>query len=296
MATTISPRLAADLQAALADACARMQLPSDGARLIAYTVNAVYRLDAPVVVRIATGETGRARGQRTVAAARWLSEHDAPAVRLLDGVQPVTIGDYTATFWHAEEVRNDWTAHDLAAPLRELHRIAADPALPAWDPFTTGHHRLAAADPVMTGSDLEWLQNQWAAVEQAYRHDSPEIPVGVVHGDPHIGNLLSTGSGRVIYCDLDETGIGPLAWDLVPQAVGASRFDRMPFYIEFAAAYGADVRDEPYWPLLARIRELIMVTSVLPDLGHRPSVAAEHAHRLASLRSGDTSAVWHPYR
>jgi len=297
VATKLSLGHTAELRAALVNACARMNLDADGAELIQYSVNAVFRLvTAPVVVRVAAGAGGRTRGHRLVAAARWLADHDAPVVRLLDGDQPVDIaGEFTFTFWHELAIRQAWTAQDLAQPLRTLHGLQPDPAMPEWDPFSIAQEWLAAADSAISATDLEWLREQWEAAETNYRKWRPTMSIGIVHGDPHLGNLLADGE-RAVLCDLDETGTGPILWDLVPQAVGATRFAREPFYRQFVDAYGIDIRDEPYWSVLQRIRELIMVSSVLPNLSHRPEVAAEQAHRFQSLRRGDTAATWHRYQ
>ncbi len=297
MATIISPGRAAELHAAVIEACNQMGVDPFGAELIKYTVNAVYTLSAPIVVRVGSGGIGHYRGARLIETADWLTKHDAPTIRLVEGQQPVCVGDFTVTFWHKVHRRVRWTASDLAQPLRALHQLPTDDAdLPGWDPFETARHRLAAADSGISGDDLQWLRDAWFEAEQNYRTADFSLPFAVIHGDPHIGNLLVDNRDRIVLCDLDESGIGPMAWDLVPQAVGATRFDRADFYRDFAAAYGVDVRDLPEWPVLARIRELIMVTSVLPDLGQRPGIAAEQAHRLASLRSRDAASVWHPYQ
>ncbi|WP_280390706.1 aminoglycoside phosphotransferase family protein [Nocardia brasiliensis] len=298
MATNLSPGRSAELHAAVADACAQMNIVATQAELIKYTVNAVFRLHGqPIIVRVGAGDVGEARGARLVRVARWLAQAGAPISPILDGPQPVYVaGRYTVTFWHELSTQPAWSPRELADPLRVIHSLAPDNALPEWNPFDTARQRLAAADGAVARDDLKWLGEQWSAAEHDYRSVAPMMPTGIVHGDPHTGNLLRDGRGRVVLCDLDETGIGPLAWDLVPQAVGAVRFDRADFYAEFIEAYGADVRVEPFWPVLARIRELIMVTSVLPDLGQRPAVAAQHAHRLATLRAGNRTATWSLYR
>lgn len=278
--------------------CARAGLNAAGAKLIKYTVNAVFRLPAEhVVVRIASGPDAAARAWRTVRTARWLLDRGAPIGPLLAGDQPIAIdGWHWATFWQELDRPPAWSPAELAAPLKALHSLTPDSALPQWNPFTTAHDRLAAADHAVAGADdLRWLTAQWEHAEHMYRSWEHELPLTVIHGDPHTGNLLRRADGRVVLCDLDETGIGPAAWDLVPQAVGAARFARHEFYREFAHAYGRDVRQEAYWPVLARIRELIMVTGVLPDLRSRPTVAAQFTHRLATLRAGNTTATWDLY-
>ncbi|WP_051030280.1 MULTISPECIES: phosphotransferase [Nocardia] len=301
MATDIAAERAAELHRIVELACARIGLNSHGAELIKYTVNAVYRLPRErVVLRVASGPVAMSRGQRVVTMARWLHARDAPIATLLDADQPLTVdGDYTVTFWHELGRRTDWTADDLASPLHRLHALDLDSAdhavLPTWDPFTTARDRLAHADTtVLAPADARWLGEQWDSAEQAFRHVQDQLPTGIIHGDPHTGNLLHRHDDTVL-CDLDETGIGPLAYDLVPQAVGATRFGRHDFYRDFVHAYGSEVRDDPAWPILSRIRELIMVTSVLPDLQHRPTVAAQHAHRLATLRTARHDIAWDLY-
>ncbi|MEU6559298.1 aminoglycoside phosphotransferase family protein [Nocardia nova] len=297
MATIISPGRAAELHAAVVEACNQVGVDPSGAELIKYTVNAVYTLRAPVVVRVGSGGIGQYRGTRLIKAADWLTKHDAPTIRLVEAQQPVCLGDFTVTFWHKVHQHVRWAASELAQPLRALHQLLTDDAdLPFWDPFETARHHLAAADRGISAGNLQWLEDAWSEAEQNYRTAYFSLPFAVIHGDPHIGNLLVDDCSRIVLCDLDESGIGPMAWDLVPQAVGATRFDRADFYWDFATAYGMDVRDLPEWPVLARIRELIMVTSVIPDLGQRPGIAAEQAHRLASLRFGDDATVWHPYQ
>ena len=63
--------------------------------------NAVYRLTAPVIVRISRigGDVDHAR--RTVAVARWLESIIYPAVRVLDVDQPVVVDGHVVTFWEA---------------------------------------------------------------------------------------------------------------------------------------------------------------------------------------------------
>ncbi|MEU2032556.1 phosphotransferase [Nocardia amamiensis] len=298
MATELTPGYAAELHIVLKTAATQLGLDATGAELIRYTVNAVYRLPATrVIARIGIGTPGLFRAPRLVHIARWLAERDAPIVQLIDGPQPVIVDDkYAVTFWHELSTETIWTAEDLAAPLRELHQLTPAPTLPHWDPFGHARRRLAAADPALPANDLEWLHTQWATVEHQYNDYRSLMPTGIVHADPHIGNLLRDNLGRVVLCDLDGTGIGPLAWDLVPQAVGARRFARAQFYHDFVVAYGTDVTIEPYWPVLSRIRELIAVTSVVPQLATRPDIAAEHAHRLRTLREDRPDVTWHLYQ
>ncbi|MGN2642356.1 aminoglycoside phosphotransferase family protein [Nocardia takedensis] len=291
MATELSPSRTTELRAALTEACATVGLDAQDARLLRYTNNAVWALNAhPIVVRIAHGPLGRARAPRVAAMARWLNARDAPIVELLPDIeQPVITDTYAATFWQKlTGAENTWTATDLAEPLRQLHRLPLDDTtsdLPTWDPFTAARRRLAAADPTLPSDDHQWLSRQWSAVENDYR--ALTLDQGIVHGDAHTGNLLRDRT-RTVLCDLDSTGIGPTAWDLAVTAVSDQRF-ATTFYTDLATAYGHDITTEPEWPTMRRIRELGLVTSVITDLARRPAVAAQHRHRLHDLRNGHTS-------
>ncbi|MFC8527194.1 phosphotransferase enzyme family protein [Nocardia sp. NPDC057227] len=288
-----------DLRADLAAICAVVDLDPRGAILIKYTNNAVWQLaTAPMVVRIGMGAVGRFRAPRVTAIARWLTDHDAPIPHLVPGIdQPILTADTAATIWQTlARPERAWEPTDLAEPLRTLHALDAGTApdqLPRWNPFDAAARRLGDADPALPADDLDWLREQWATVEARYRR-LPALPRGVVHGDAHTGNLLRDHDGRVVLCDLDSAGHGPLAWDLATNAVDARRFGRPDDHTRLAHAYGQDITTSPAWPVLRRIRELILVTSVIPDLTSRPGVATEHARRLRALRTHD-SIVWQPY-
>lgn len=267
-------------------------------QLIKYTNNAVYHLPGTdMVARIGIGALGVARAHRLVPAARWLHAQDAPTVRLAEIEQPVVIDtDYAVTFWTELDRTpppHGWTGADLAVPLRRLHRLCPrDAPLPDWDPFAAARSRLAAADGI-DPDDLAWLHQQWDRAREQYAELA--LPATVVHGDAHTGNLLRSG-GRAVLADLDSTGIGPAAWDLTVAAVGAIRFGKPQVHRELARAYGVDVTRTPQWPVLRRIRELVLVTSAVPDLRRRASIATEHRHRLRTLRRHDTDARWNLYR
>jgi Ser/Thr protein kinase RdoA (MazF antagonist) len=209
--------------------------------------------------------------------------------------------DYAVTFWHALRRRPEsdpWSGAELAAPLKAMHDIHIDDTagLPRWEPFAAAQRRLAAADPALPPDDLAWLHDQWNLAAEQYRR-LPPVQLGLVHGDAHAGNLLrpQPGSQTPVLADLDSCGIGPVSWDLAVPALDGIRFGEKDFYVDFAAAYGRDVTESPEWPVLRRIRELLLATSAIPDLSRRPAIAAQHAHRLATLRAGHTDAIWRGY-
>lgn len=129
------------------------------------------------------------------------------------------------------------------------------------------------------------------------------LPAGALHGDAHTGNLLlrsaparPAADPTALLCDLDGLSHGPREWDLVPTAHGTTRFGRSPTpYHALADDYGFDILSWSGWPLLVRLRELQLVTSVIDSIAGRPAVADQLALRLRSLLADDSTVVWTRY-
>jgi hypothetical protein len=286
------------LAEALASVCAAAGLDPDGAELLRMTNNAVFRLARqPVVVRIVASRALRHRVAKVVRVATWFAEHDVPAVRLLPGVvQPVRVGGHLATVWEmvpAGGVKP--RGRDLARLLRRVHALPAPPfPLPTWEPLDDVRRRLDEADG-LDDADREFLLGR--CDEMASRIDDLdfELPPGLIHGDAHLGNLIPSPAGAVL-CDFDSTCVGPPEWDLAPLAVGVVRFgEPAGRYRELSRTYGLDVTRWPGFPVLREVRELKLITSVLPIMTSHPEVRPELMRRLDDFRRGDTSSRWSRY-
>lgn len=294
--TELSPELDLKLRTALEEICTIAGISDADAELIKYTNNAVYRLKSEgVVVRIGIGELGHNRARHVASVARWLLDQGAPVVKLTGtAAQPVVSGEYAATIWEALPPADPaWTGKELAGPLRELHELTPPDFFPVWDPFSSARHRLSVADG-LGADDINWLKAAWNTEEEKYRSLYPNLEIGLVHGDAYLGNLLREPNGRFVFCDFDGTSRGPIEYDLVVAAVSALRFGAEKDHSDLVGSYGRDVTQSESWPVLRRIRELILVTSVIPDLKRRPDIAGIHAHRLATLRSG-ADQLWTRY-
>jgi Ser/Thr protein kinase RdoA (MazF antagonist) len=289
----LSPDRLRDVLAGICEACA---LDGAGARLIKFTNSAVFDLPrAGVVVKVAGSRLVTERIPKVIEVARWLEEHDFPAVRLLADVdQPVQASGRAATLW--QRVPGDGpepTGRDLARLIRRFHSLPPPAGLPTWDPMRGIRQRLAEADGV-GAEELAFLTGRAGAVEAELAGIVPALRSGPIHGDVFLGNLIPDERGPVL-CDFDSTSIGPREWDLTPVAVGSLRFDyEIDPHASFAAAYGFDVMAWDGFPVLRQLRELQLVTSVLPVLRSNPAVRGQFEHRLASLHTGDTGR-WQPY-
>ncbi len=105
----------AGTRAILKQACEVAGLSADSARLLRLGSNAVYRLTAPVVARIARPEADTAAARRMVAVARWLESAAYPAVRALPLDQPIVLDSQAVTFWEAVSDDGDQLRHDRSS-------------------------------------------------------------------------------------------------------------------------------------------------------------------------------------
>jgi aminoglycoside phosphotransferase (APT) family kinase protein len=284
----------------LARACDKVGLDDTGARIVRCVNNAVYRLERhPIIVRITLTPGLRRRALAAVEAARLLDRHHVPVVQPAQGMaQIVHVEDHVVTFWlRAADTGRTPTVTELARLLRRLHRVpAAGAALPRWDPVTDLRTRIHdARSRGWPGADLDLLARRCDAIEQALSTVRYQLPESVIHGDAQVGNLIATPGGP-IWCDLDTACVGPREWDLVPVAVRQLRFQhRTDQHGQLAEAYGFDVCRWPGFPVLRELRELKLAAVGVP-IARDTQARTELRRRLHSIRTGDTTTRWTPYR
>lgn len=287
------------LDVILAAICTQAGLDSAGARLIKFTNNAVLELKhEPVIVRIAGSQTVRDRVPKVIAVARWLAERDMPAVRLLPDIdQPIEAHGHVATFWQRVPATGPApSGADLGRILRRYHSLAPPCApLPLWRPLAAIRQRIAETD-ALADNDRAFLLTKCDELEEAVDRLSYDLPPGPIHGDSFLGNLIPAPDGPVI-CDYDSAADGPREWDLTPIAVGKLRFAYPGrAHEELAESYGVDITRWSGFAVFRQLRELQLVTSVLPVLRSNQGLAEQWNHRLKTFRNGDIGAVWTPYR
>ncbi|MBQ1027479.1 aminoglycoside phosphotransferase family protein [Micromonospora sp. C95] len=277
---------------------ARLAVPTDDARLLQLTNNAVFALPkAGLVVRIARTHRLHDRVAKVSDLARWFAAIDAPSIRLAPVAQePMVVGSLLASVWaYVPPTLPAPTVEDLGEVLREFHSLPAPPiALPEWDPIGDARRRLADAEGIRHDEHdflSQWCDRLEPQVTALMRQTSPRL----VHGDAHVGNLLREPSGRVVMCDFDATCLGPWQVDLAAVAVGEVRFGGVGNHARLAAAYGFDVTTDPCWPLLREARELKMIAAAVPLLASSSAVAAEFYRRIRSAQTKDHEARWRPF-
>lgn len=276
----------------------RLDVPTEDARLLRLTNNAVFALPtAGLVIRITRSFGLHARVHKVVHLGIWFEEVGAPTIRLTPGIeQPIEVDGLLASVWrYLPRVDPAPDVHDLGAVLHSFHALGAPPFdLLTWDPVCDARTRLDDAEglePDDRDALLSWCDDLAPRVDNL----NARTPPGLVHGDAHVGNLLRAARGQVVLCDFDPTCLGPWQVDLVAVAVGEARFHRPGAHQALAAAYGYDVTTDPDWPLLREARELKMVAAAVPLLASAPGVAQEFHTRLDSVVRGDTQARWTPF-
>jgi hypothetical protein len=290
------------LRTTLEHACRHADVDHRGAQLIHVTVNAIFRLaSAPIIVRIAASPSLMPKVERVVAAAKWLERQGVAAVRLSEIDQPLLVREtgHVVTFWqYLSQTEAPPSAGDLAKPLRSLHSLPMPQFnLPRWDPLPTARARVdACPDTLLTAQERRWFADYADMLNEELDSLSFPLKRSVIHGDAYVGNLLRDQNGAAVLCDLDSLCFGPPEWDLIPELVGHIRYHRPSIeYQRLVDAYGFDPRSWPGHQTLLRVREYLVLTSVLPVLDSSPGIAAEFHHRIRSLRDGDHEAQWTPF-
>ncbi|XVV10859.1 phosphotransferase family protein [Actinoplanes sp. CA-131856] len=285
------------LRAVLAGTQALTGIDTADAKLIKFTNNAVYALPhAGVVARIAGSATMAARIPKIITVGRWLERGGVPAVRLLDLDQPLVVDGLKVTLWaEVPDGGPPSTGANMATILRAWHRLEPpEEGLPLWVPMEEIRSRLAEPDGV-NDADLAYLRHECDRLEEQLASLSYELPLGPIHGDAFMGNLIDGPTGSVI-CDFDSACIGQPEWDLTPIAVGKLRFDYPgDDYGSLTHRYGFDVIRWKGFSVLRRLRELKLVTSLVPVLGSRPVLRPQWQKRLATYRDGDLQTRWSTY-
>jgi aminoglycoside phosphotransferase (APT) family kinase protein len=290
----------AKASAVLEKACAAAGLDAAGARLLRLGSNAVYRLAAPVVVRISRAGASLDQAQRSVAVARWLETVGFPAVRAVEVDQPVIVDQHVITFWEAVSDDGDQyaTVREVAEILVKLHALEPPNSLhlPPLAPFENAEHRIEVND-WLTADDRAFLLEELAKLQEKYAELEFVLPPGMIHGDASIGNVLRDYHNNPVLIDLDGFAIGPREWDLVLTAMYYDSFGwhTRDEYETFARVYGYDIMTWPGYPVLREIREFLMVTWVIQKAGENETTAAEADKRIAALRTGASRKDWQPY-
>ena len=285
----------------LADVCCRAGVPTAGAELPALSQQRGLRASfAGLVVRISNSLAALARITDSLKVTAWLAENGFPCtVPAPVAGQPFTIADNVATVWqYVPEARTPPpSASDLARILRDLHSRPHPPSPPETltDPLASVAAALQSALPdAMPSRDRDWLASQVTELRRSWTELRFPLPLTLIHGDAHPGNLIRAQDGTVVLGDWDHVAIGPPEWDLAQIYYTSRRLGHPPQAdVEgFGAAYGWDPRDWPGLATLVAIREISGLSTYIRNAPAQPFARRELAMRISTLQAGDHTARW----
>jgi len=274
----------------------------DGSRaeLIRIGSNAIFRLaEIPVIVRVMRSVEQFADAEREVRVAQWLERERIPAVRVTNHRQPIITAERTVTIWESVNHGVEYgTTSELGSTLRSLHALPPTgcPNLPKLSPFDRANTRIARAASIGP-DDREFLSVYGHNLASAYQRLEYALPVGPIHGDANVGNLLKDRNGSAVLSDLDGFSFGAREWDLIQTAMYFERYGwhTKQEYFAFCNAYGFDVMDWPGYKALADVKEFLMVTWLSQNATPGSEAADELARRVRTLRTGDGHRDWQPF-
>ena len=291
----------AEAHGLMAAACHSAGLNSEGAHLIRFGENALFRLAAhPVIVRITRSTDYLAAVRGEVRVSRWLAREGFPATRVVEDLkQPLIVSGHPVTFWHLIEQGDRKPSYrELGTVLRELHslRLPDGLALPRVDVFGRSELRVEKVSGIPEG-DREFLRNRGRELHEQLTELRFDSEVGPVHGDAHVQNLMSDRDGRVFLIDLESFCVDHPEWDLM---VTATEYNSLGWqsheqYAEFVGAYGWDLGTWPDFSILRDIQEFKMTTWLMQNVAESEKVAQEYQRRIDSLRDPGIPRNWQPY-
>lgn len=276
-------------------ACARAGLDPSDATVVRLGENAIFRLQAGVIVRIARpGQLAAAR--REVAVARWMEQVNIPAVQVTEpDDQPFDVDGRAVTFWRELPPHENGKPVQVARALRRLHdaQPPAEIELGTIAPFVRLADRIDRATTIAE-SDRSWLHGHLDDLQQRWLDRTAGLPECVVHGDAWVGNVVATEGGDVVFLDLERTSIGPPEWDLVHTAIKRSSFDWISGddYRAFAEEYGHDVTRWEGFELFRDIRELRMTCMAVQVAAENPDAKEQAMVRVECLQGKRGPRPW----
>lgn len=281
---------------ALTEAATRTELPRDPVELIRIGSNAVFRIGADLIARVASPTASFATAEKQIRVARWLEAERYPATRAVDVAQPVEVDGCAVTFWRSVAPGTTYAPiGDVARVIRQLHQLPppVDLDLPEVQPFGPA----GSALPEFAGlppDDARFLRRRIEWARETFPSLPFVLPRGVIHGDANVGNVLVDEAGQPVLIDLDSFATGPREWDLIQTALFARRlgWHSEPDYAEFVHVYGYDITQWSGFEQLADIREIAMTSWLSKKAADSEATANEARRRIHDIRGGGPRTNW----
>ncbi len=273
---------------------------SGAAELLALGENAVFAA-GDLVIKVGRDATGhpelRARAEREVALADWLTASGVPAVRAAER-EPRLVEGHPVTLWHRlPDAVRPAEPLDLAPLLTLVHALPAptDFTLPRRELLGGVERWLTLAGDAIDPADADYLRERRDGFAAAAAALVPHLPPGPIHGDALPRNVHVGPDGPVLV-DLETFSADLREHDLVVLALSRDRYGLDPAaYDAFTTAYGWDVREWEGCAVLRGARETASCAWVSQHAPANPKALAEFRRRVTSLRENDPEVRWYPF-
>ncbi|MCP4903292.1 MAG: aminoglycoside phosphotransferase family protein [bacterium] len=234
---------------------------------------------------------------RQVKVARVWASRGAPVVPLVRSeLQPFIFPGGAVTLWQRLHSCSPVDLEKLGRTTRELHettRGSSFAGLPRHDPFIDTHRSIDWPADWLANKDRAELKELVDLLEERWQNEAADDPLGtvIVHGDVHGGNAIATDRGLFLV-DLEDAGVGSASWDLVPLAVGVSRYGDAEADLErFIRGFGDDPRGWTNFKLMCEIYELAVTSWTVRCSEISSAMASEAAVRVNGLL-GRSNVEW----
>lgn len=305
-AVTTSPRVARALEA-VAKATAPLGVPTDGAAVWRQGTSVLVELPAAGVIARVDDVAPPERSDRQVRAAQVLASAGVPSIRLaFTDEQPIEAlverRVVSVTLWQREaHVGRRAEPAEVGRLARALHDATAGgagceglrPLLPLQ---AVGEQiEIARHDRASPGDDLDVLAAAHDRLAREWAAAVEDAATALVHGDLHADNVIVTPDGPRL-CDLELAGVGPTAYDLVPQVVAVERYGAPATdLVAFESAYGAELPALARSGPLVEVYELWVAAWAVANRGIDDLHEAEAERRLARWRPDPQHADHEPW-
>jgi aminoglycoside phosphotransferase (APT) family kinase protein len=272
---------------ALQRACAAVGLDASGATLVHSGANAVWHV-RDFAVRVTPARTASAQRLATVFADLRARDDGVCLLPVLTP-EPVETVDGTVTFWPWVDSTHRASWAEVGSMLRQFHAVRRQGPLPlpAWNPIDrlTGRIEAYAGWPGAREDLAELLRDLAKQAARQLASVCYELSWGPVHGHPTPNNTLVTADGPR-FIDFDQMVTGPREWDLALAVLNRRQYGAsLGDYLDFAEAYGVEVRDWPGCDALVRARQLSYVAFVAALATTDLRMVAELDAQVTALRA-----------
>jgi hypothetical protein len=252
---------------------------------------------AGVIARVEAADRMALAARQVVVAGVWAAQGAPVPVLVRPQLQPFVFDDAAVTLWQRLDGGATADLTVLGSTVKKLHDATRGINLTQvhrLEPFVDIEACVDSPPSWLADEDRDEIAHRYRRLRRWWDSESSDDPLGVglVHGDVHRENTLVTDEHGVILVDLEDAGVGPLSWDLVPLAVGVHRYGDPPEeFQKFVAGYGVDPCRWSGFERMCGIYELSVSGWAIRCAAVAPRIAREAALRVAGLL-GRSREAW----